>query len=43
MKLPDGQSFMMVLDERAVGAEVATPIRIVLNWVQELRDRVPVE
>ena len=40
---PDGQSFMMVLDERAVGAEVATPIRIVLNWVQELQDRVPFE
>ena len=39
----DGQRFLMIKDATAVGSDVTAPlINIVLNWTEELKERVPV-
>ena len=39
---PDGQRFLMINDITAIGG--ATPqINIVVNWFEELKERIPVD
>ena len=40
---PDGQKFLMIKDAGATGRSVtSSPINVVLNWAEELTDRVPI-
>ncbi len=44
---PDGRRFLMMKDDQAPGAAPAAPapgkINIVVNWLEELKQRVPVK
>jgi len=38
---PDGRRFVMIEEPRAAGTASATKLNVVVNWIDELKRRVP--